>query len=1012
MMLSQRRLIIISSRNIVAVVAVILLSSLGRSTSFQQQFDRHQQSSHRHNCHLSQQLQQLPRSDRTLLTTTSSSSPSSSSSSSLVDTRENSNEKYHPPLSALTTKATTSILAPETDLSQIESLTVKTLDGETVTIGDVLGTSPAPSSAAETSPPPAIVLSCLSHYCDYSSWELTAQYMTAIKEGRIENHNENDKDSPIILVGIGSVESAKEFAKDVGLLDFMLDDDEDGDQNDNDGEDNGEMTIQQQPKRRRRRITLLTDETGKITDALGCYKGLLTVDQRHKQRFQQTDPIPAAVKLLGMVIGIGSPGTIDKVLEGYVGDRNDSHGRFGRRWVVEALIRGCNQGRLIQVPEMEIYKDVTLQPFELATLRLQTGLHILSKWNKWKPRDENLLTRMGGTFVFQPHTRRCVWEHFDQGILNFSSMDDICQVANAAASGDRYIPPSNEYLLLNSRKRFREQKDAEVRSKVEEQKKITEQRRKITEQRLIEEELIARKEREAEEARLEAQSLLEEQYIASVALQGQEAKKRRLEEAQNSQTATNSSPIIEDKPLTTEYDNESPATSSSETHIKEKALATEIDIESSFPTTSKRESDIKEKSLATEFDNELPTTSRSQTDIKEKPQTIEFDDESSATSSRETHNRESVEESSRIFRFISDPVAKEEVSIDTTYRSQEDEEDPLEAVISRSVEQETKIREVLEAATQDFQDSSTETTNDDAHDGIPATVLSSTPCSSSPDETFQRKLLTTSLYYRSTKNEALGDAAVSSDTTQSAKPELSSPGEAFQRKLLEASLYYRSGKNEEANDSTVPSDTSQEVSSSSSSSSYTEAFQRKLLTASIRYQKIRQEKTEKTTPPSYPDPVVVNDSTTDDTQRLKDIFQRKLLAARLKYENEDQPSDGRPRTETGKIVTEQAPSIPFDYSHVANTNRDKELFQRKLLTAKLMYLQISEMKTSQPKVSNEKTDDEGFHRNLMAARFKYEKKNGSKQSTVTAAKEKIDETISKEIKIPQIAAITPDPALL
>jgi AhpC/TSA antioxidant enzyme len=402
-------------------------------------------------------------------------------------------EEYEPTTAAAATTNT------ETKLSQIESLTVQTLDGKTVLLGDVLGQTQSSSSLSSSKP---VVLSCLSHYGDYNAWELTQQYMTAIEQGRI------DDTCPIVLVGIGSVDAARVFARDVGLINGE-------DDNVNEG-----------------RITLVTDETGQITDALGCYKGWLTIDQRHKERFQQTD-IPPAVKLLGMIFGFGSPGTINKVLDGYVGDWNNNHGLFGRRWVVDALVRGGQKGFFPHVA-IEAEEDLPLQPFELATLRLQSGLHIMTKWNKLGPKDGDLITRMGGTFVFAD--QQCIWEHFDQGILNFSNMDDISQVVNAAVEGTRYIPPSNKNLLSNSRRRFWEQKDAEARANAENQNRIANQRR-------VEEERLALEAKKAEEARLEEQSRQEEEAIIKVALQGQEAKQRRLEMAKNIQSIGMDEPV-------------------------------------------------------------------------------------------------------------------------------------------------------------------------------------------------------------------------------------------------------------------------------------------------------------------------------------------------------------------------------------------------------------------------------------------------------------------------------------
>ena len=255
----------------------------------------------------------------------------------------------------------------ETDWSMIESVNVQTLDGQTMKLGDVLTTkvSDDDGDRDDGNNDPIVVMSCLSHYGDYNAWELTQQYMLAIKEGRLSSN------CHVVLVGIGSIDAAQTFANDIGLL--------------------GENP----------RITLVTDETGDVTEALDCYRGWLTVDKKHKEKYPYTD-IPAGMKLLGMVLGLGSPGTIGNVLQGYTGDITQNYGPFGRRWVVNALTQGSEKGRF---PKVDLDLDLeeeneSLKPFELATLRLQTGLHIVAKWRKLGPKDGDLFTRMGGTFVF------------------------------------------------------------------------------------------------------------------------------------------------------------------------------------------------------------------------------------------------------------------------------------------------------------------------------------------------------------------------------------------------------------------------------------------------------------------------------------------------------------------------------------------------------------------------------------------------------------------------------------
>ncbi|KAG7356748.1 AhpC/TSA antioxidant enzyme [Nitzschia inconspicua] len=366
-----------------------------------------------------------------------------------------------------------SILKTETEWSQISSLSVETLNGDTATLGDIMSNNST------------VVLSCLSHFGDYNAWEMTQQYMSAIQSGRLS------EDCPVVLVGIGSVEAANTFATDIGLSSGFKD-----------------------------RLTLVTDETGKVTEALDCYRGWLTIDKKHKERYPFTD-VPPAVKLLGMIAGFGSPGTIEKVLQGYTGDVTNNHGLFGRQWVIQALQQGGDKGRFPKV-DVSLDPQSDLKPFELATLRLQTGLHIVAKWGKLGPKDGDLITRMGGTFVFDKQ-QQCVYEHFDQGILNFANMDDICLVTEAALKGEQYVVPSNKAQAKKNRQELWARKDKESKVRLQEAAERAKEAQREAER-------LAREAKLAEEARLEELDRIEAERIAEMARQGEEAKQSRQAE--------------------------------------------------------------------------------------------------------------------------------------------------------------------------------------------------------------------------------------------------------------------------------------------------------------------------------------------------------------------------------------------------------------------------------------------------------------------------------------------------
>ena len=266
------------------------------------------------------------------------------------------------------------------EISNIADIPVTDLDGTSLSLGQLL-----PEDSEDT-----IVLSCLSHYGDFNAWELTQQYVTAIESGKL--------DARVVLVGVGSVDSARQFASDLDL-----------------GAVEGSLQ-------------LVTDETGAVSEALGCYKGWLAIDKAHAEQWPATDVNPY-IKLFGMIFGLGSPGTIGRVLYGYVGDKDG--GVTSRKWVVDSLLSGSQQGRWPKLTEDAfdgVPADSGLRPFELATLRAQTGIHIVLNWGKLGPNDGDLFTRMGGSFVFRGGT--CVWEYFDKGILTYASMNQICDVVS------------------------------------------------------------------------------------------------------------------------------------------------------------------------------------------------------------------------------------------------------------------------------------------------------------------------------------------------------------------------------------------------------------------------------------------------------------------------------------------------------------------------------------------------------------------------------------------------------
>mmetsp|Transcript_41903 Transcript_41903/g.127077 ORF Transcript_41903/g.127077 Transcript_41903/m.127077 type:complete len:343 (-) Transcript_41903:290-1318(-) len=267
----------------------------------------------------------------------------------------------------------------EVSFEDIKGLPVVATSDDEVPLGSLLTDDPNQTT----------VLACLSHFGDFNAWEVTQQYITAVKDGLFGSN------CNFVLVGIGSAEAARQFESDLSLKDPSID----------------------------KVVTLVADENGAVTDALDCYKGWLVIDKKHANKWPATDVSPY-IKLLGMIVGLGSPGTIEKVIYGYVGDQNGS--KRSRKWVVDALLQGSKQGRWPRIAE-EAFEGIPdesgLRPFELATLRAQNGLHIVLNWGKLGPQDGDLFTRMGGTFVFRGED--IVYSYFDKGILTYAPQDDV-----------------------------------------------------------------------------------------------------------------------------------------------------------------------------------------------------------------------------------------------------------------------------------------------------------------------------------------------------------------------------------------------------------------------------------------------------------------------------------------------------------------------------------------------------------------------------------------------------------
>ena len=68
---------------------------------------------------------------------------------------------------------------------------------------------------------------------------------------------------------------------------------------------------------------------------------------------------------------------------------------------------------------------------ELATLRLNNMVQVLSLWDKLKPADDRLLTQQGATYLVKGDV--ILFEHNDSGILGQVNAEDLLKQVDALA---------------------------------------------------------------------------------------------------------------------------------------------------------------------------------------------------------------------------------------------------------------------------------------------------------------------------------------------------------------------------------------------------------------------------------------------------------------------------------------------------------------------------------------------------------------------------------------------------
>ena len=203
------------------------------------------------------------------------------------------------------------------------------------------------------------------HMADLSSWELAQKISYYLPEL-------SDSKTDLIAIAPGSVKNAKKFSE---MTSFPL-------------------------------SNLYVDEEAVCYSKMNFNKGVLP-----------NVPVSPYFKLLLMLAGIGSDGTIPEVLRGYFGDRSTG---LRNEWIAPTL-------KIVQQSQFDALGSTYLRPFELATVRLQNMINILPLWNELLPEDKNIITQLGGSYILNKN-KEIIYSHIDTGILNYVNVDKVLEL--------------------------------------------------------------------------------------------------------------------------------------------------------------------------------------------------------------------------------------------------------------------------------------------------------------------------------------------------------------------------------------------------------------------------------------------------------------------------------------------------------------------------------------------------------------------------------------------------------
>lgn len=222
------------------------------------------------------------------------------------------------------------------------------------------------------------LIAFLTHFGDLSSWEYAQQLRLQIDDLKAQGVE-------VIAIGIGGEVAAKEFAKNTM---FPTD-------------------------------CLYFDASAQCCAALGFEPGF----GRSSVTDAQSNGLSPYLRLLPMLLGIGSPGTLGKVIYGYFGDRS-----YDPKWTVETL-KSTATGSFpyVDPATFDALGDGYLRPFELATVRLQNMIGILGQWGTLIPDNQDLVVQQGGTLVMDGE--ETVYRFDDKGILVYTPVAEAVAAA-------------------------------------------------------------------------------------------------------------------------------------------------------------------------------------------------------------------------------------------------------------------------------------------------------------------------------------------------------------------------------------------------------------------------------------------------------------------------------------------------------------------------------------------------------------------------------------------------------